>query len=37
MRNCGNFFHTHRKTTGFFPYFGDELASIMHNSSVRTA
>jgi hypothetical protein len=37
MRNCGNFFRTLSKMTGFFPYFSDELASIMHNSSVRTA
>jgi len=37
MRNCGNFFHALSKMTGFFPYFGDELASSMHNSSVRAA
>jgi hypothetical protein len=37
MRNCGNFFHTLREMTSFFPYFGDEFASIMHSSSVRTA
>jgi hypothetical protein len=37
MCNCGNFFHTPDKMTYFFPYFGDELAFIMHNSSGSTA
>jgi hypothetical protein len=37
MRNRGNFFYTLDKMTCFFPYFGDEWAFIMHNSSVSTA